>query len=310
MKKFAPIFFLAATLCAQDVIHYTDGSMRTNKIAAAEGSMLRIVIPSPVPGQPGGSALIPRVGISKIIFGPDPMLDTVAAQPVPGSVASARSRWQNLQPLLGTPESRAGEAGCLYGQILLQMDDPARHDEALEVFKTVETGSWKVEDRQRATRGRLSALIKKGKLEEASQEAEEIARSADSPELLVETKLLLGQARMEALKTLLADNPRWKEDPPVVKERDRLLNEGLDFALYPFLFNGTETEEAAEGLWVARGLYELADQPSQAAEVLQDIVDIYPRSRRAKEAAALVGGGDRNPGEAGEDSAAPEEKTP
>jgi len=309
MKKFLPIFLLTATLGAQDVIHYTDGSKRTNKIAGVEGSMLRIVIPSPVPGQPGGSTLIPRAGISKIIFGPDSVLDAVAAQPVPGSIASARSRWQNLEPLLGTPESRAGEAGCLYGQILLQSNDPARHDEALEIFKAVETGAWKAEDRQRATRGRLDVLIKKGKLEEASQEAEEIARSADSPELVIETKLLLARARMESLKTLLADNPRWKEDPPVVKERDRLLNDGLDFALYPFLFNGAEAEEAAEGLWVAHALYGLADQPSQATEVLQDLVEIYPQSRRASEAVALVGRGTRKAA-AEEGGAVPEEKNP
>jgi len=287
MKKLAPIFFLAATLCAQDVIHYTDGSARTNKIAAAEGSMLRIVIPSPVPGQPGGSTLIPRAGISKIIFGPDPMLDAVAAQPVPGSVASSRSRWQNLQPLLGTPESRAGEAGCLYGEILLQMDDPARHDEALEVFKTVETGTWNPEHRQRATRGRLSALIRKGKLEEASQEAEEIERSAEEPDLIIETRLLLADARMESLKALLAENPRWNEDPPVRAERQRLIHEGVELALFPFLFHGTKRAQAAKGLWLAHEIYRLAGQDDDASAVATDLIEIYSGTPEAAKAAAL-----------------------
>ncbi|MFM8457477.1 MAG: hypothetical protein ACKOB0_00810, partial [Chthoniobacterales bacterium] len=95
MKKFFPIFFFAATLCAQDVIHYTDGSTRTVKILSAEDNSLRIGIPSPVPGQSGGSTLIPRAGISKIVFGPDPILDAVEKQVVVGSLASARSRWQN-----------------------------------------------------------------------------------------------------------------------------------------------------------------------------------------------------------------------
>ena len=287
MKKFLPIFFCAASVCAQDVIHYTDGSTRTNKIAAAEGSMLRIVIPSP-PGQSLGSTLIPRAGISKIIFGPDPMLDAVAASPVPGSVASARSRWQNLQPLLGTPESRAGEAGCLYGEILLQMDEPARHDEALEVFKTIEAGTWNTEQRQRATRGRLNALIKKGKLEEVSQEAEEIERSADDPELVIETRLLLAEARLEALKVLLAENPRWNEDPPVRADRQRLIHEGVEFALYPFLFHGTKRPQAARGLWTAHEIYRLAGQEEDSRAVASDLTEMYSETPEAAKATAAA----------------------
>ena len=287
MRKFFPLFLFAATVCAQDVIQYTDGSVRTNKIAAVEGSMLRIVIPSPVAGQPGGSTLIPRAGISKIIFGPDPVLDAVAASVVPGSLASARSRWQNLQPLLGTPESRAGEAGCLYGEILLQLDDRARHDEALEVFKAVEAGTWNAEDRQRATRGRLNALIKKGQLEEASQEAEQIERSAEDPDLVIDTRLLLAGARKEALNLLLSENPRWNEDPPVRAERQRLIHEGVEFALYPFLFHGTKRAEAAKGIWLACEIYQLAGQDDDARAVAGDLTEIYSETPEAAQAANL-----------------------
>ena len=288
MKKTFPLFFLAATVCAQDVIHYTDGTMRTNKIAAAEGAMLRIVIPSPVPGQPGGSTLIPRAGISKIIFGPDAVLDAVAAQPLPGSVASARSRWQSLQPLLGTPESRAGEAGCLLGEILLQAEDPAKQEEAMAIFTEVEKGAWKLEDRQRAARGRLGVMIKQGKLDEASQQAEEMERTAADPELVIDTRLLLARARSEELKKLLKDNPRWSEDPPVIMERARLLNEGLDYALYPFLFYGTKHRQAAQGLWTAHELYAACDEDERARETLQDIVEIYPDTSFAADAKAAL----------------------
>lgn len=286
MRKFFPLFLLAATVCAQDVIRYTDGSTRTVKILGVEGASLRVSIGVPLPGGQIPSTLIPGTGISKIVFGPDPMLDAVAAQPVPGSVVSARSRWQNLQPLLGIPESRAGEAGCLYGEILLQIDEPARHDEALEVFKTVETGAWKVEDRQRATRGRLSALIKKGKLEEASQEAEEIERSAEEPDLIIETRLLLADARMESLKALLAENPRWNEDPPVRAERQRLIHEGVELALFPFLFHGTKRAQAAKGLWLAHEIYLLAGQDDDASAVASDLIEIYSETPEAAKAAA------------------------
>ena len=287
MKKFFPLLFFAATLCAQDVIQYTDGSTRTVKILGAEDSSLRIGIASPVPGQPGGSTLIPRAGISKIVFGPDPVLDAVEKQVVIGSLASARSRWQNLQPLLGTPESRAGLAGCLYGEILLQIDDPARHDEALAVFTEVEKGAWKVEDRQRATHGRLNSLIRKGQLEEASLEAEQIERTAEEPDLIIETRLLLAGARMESLKALLAENPRWDEDPPVRKERQRMIHEGIEFALYPFLFHGTKRAEAAKGLWLAREIYLLAGQEDDARAIASDLVEIYSETPEAAQAATL-----------------------
>lgn len=281
MKKILPFFFVASSLCAQDVIHYTDGSTRSVKILATEGSSLRIGIASPVPGQAAGSALIPREGISKIVFGPDPVLDAVAAQTTPGSIASARARWLNLQPLLATPESRAGLAGCLYGEILLQADDPAKHDEALSVFTEVEKGAWNVGDRQRATRGRLNALIKKGNLEEASLEAEQIERSADDPGLVIDTRLLLAGARKESLKLLLAENPRWQEDPPVRRERQRLIHEGVEFALYPFLFHGTKRAQAAKGLWLAREIYLLAGQEEDAGAVATDLAEIYSETPEA-----------------------------
>jgi hypothetical protein len=234
-----------------------------------------------------GSTLIPRAGISRIIFGPDPVLDAVAASTTVASLASARSRWQNLRSLVGMPESRAGEAGCLYGEILLQTDEPARHDEALAVFTAVETGTWNAEHRQRATRGRLNSLIKKGKLEEASQEAEQIERSADEPDLVIDTRLLLAGARSEALKALLAENPRWSEDPPVRAERQRLIHEGVEFALYPFLFHGTKRDRAARGLWIAHQIYQLAGQEEDARAVAKDLTEIYSETPEAAQAAAV-----------------------
>lgn len=287
MRKWLAFLLFAASVSAQDVIHYTDGTTRSVKILAVEGPSLRVGIGAPLPGRQPPSTLIPRANISKIVFGPDPILDAVAAQPVPGSLASARSRWQALQPLLGTHESRSGEAGCLYGEILLQLDDPARHDEALAVFAEVEKGAWKVSDRQRATRGRLAALIKKGKLEEASQEAEEIERSAEEPDLIIETRLLLADARMESLKALLAENPRWNEDPPVRAERQRLIHEGVEFALFPFLFHGTKRAQAAKGLWLACEIYGLAGQDDDASAVAADLVEIYSETPEAAKAAAL-----------------------
>lgn len=281
----APLFFLAAAVFAQDVIHYTDGTSRHVKILSADASSLKVGLV--VAGQATGNTTIPREKISRIVFGPDAMLDAVAAAPVPGSLATARARWQDLRSLLGTPESRAGEAGCLLGEILLQLD-PSQQDEAMSVFDQVEKGAWRLEDRQRAARGRLGVMIKQGKLEEASQEAQEMERTAADPEMQIETKLLLARARVQELNKLLSDNPRWSEDPPVLAKRTRLLNEGLDYSLYPFLFHGTRQRQAAQGLWTAHELYAAGDDKDRDGEVLRDIVEIYPDTTFAGPAAAAL----------------------
>lgn len=278
---------LAPVLRAQDTVHMTDGSKRNVKILGVQGDSYVISLPSPIPGQAAGTTTMKQAGVSRIMFGPDPLLDAVASSVGPGSIASARSRWQTLQPFLGIPESRAGEAGCLLGEILLQGDDSARHDEAAAIFAEVEKGSWNVGHRQRATRGRLAVLIKKGKLEEASLEAEEIERLAEEPDLVIETRLLLAEARRAALEKLLADNPRWSEDPPVREERARLINEGLEFALFPYLFHGTQRGQAARGLWLAHKIHRLADDNDAAREVATDLTAIYSETPEAAQAAAL-----------------------
>jgi len=291
MKKITALSFLcgaALPLAAQDTVHMTDGSTRDVKILGVQGDAYLISLPSPMPGQPAATTTMKQAGVSRIVFGPDPMLDAVAASIMPGSIATARSRWLSLQPFLGIPESRAGEAGCLVGEILLKSEDPARHDEAAAIFTEVEKGAWKLEDRQRATRGRLGVLIKKGKLEEASQEAEQIERTAEEPDLVIETRLLLAEARLATLRALIADNPRWNEDPPVRAERARLIHEGAEFALFPFLFHGTKRAQAARGLWLAHEIYGVAGDDGAAREVATDLTAIYSETPEAAKAAALL----------------------
>lgn len=278
---------LPLTAAAQDIVHLTDGTKRNLRILGVAGDAYTVSLPSPVPGQPPAKTTIKRATVSRIIFGPDAQLDTVAANVGPGSLATARVRWQSLQPFLGIPESRAGEAGCLYGEILLKVEGPANQNEALAVFKAVEAGAWNPADRQRATRGRLAVMIKQGHLEEAVLEAEQIERTAEEPDLIIETRLLLAGARKEALKALLADNPRWDQDPPVRVERTRLIHEGVELALFPFLFHGTKRAQAARGLWLAHEIYQLAGQDDDAQKVATDLTAIYSETPEAGKAAAL-----------------------
>jgi hypothetical protein len=92
---------------------------------------------------------------------------------------------------------------------------------------------------------------------------------------------------LEALRQLLADNPRWYEDPPVRAERSRLLNDAADMALYPFLFHGTERARAAQGLGLALELYQITGDEEAARGVATDLIEIYPETPEAQQAAAI-----------------------
>lgn len=271
----------AGPVVAQDTIEYLDGTTRVGKVVGAEEKVFRLRIPSPMPGQPAATVSIPRAEVDRIMFGPDADLETVRKDPVLGRTAFARVLWQRLEPFLTVPESNAGQAGLLYGDILLLSSDPNRHQEALALFARIENEAWDEIDRQSATRGRLKALLKLGRVDEASEEAQALAEAAEDPGLLLETKLLLAQTRLASLSDLLEQNPRWEQDPPVRAERNQLLNEALDLALYPFLFHGTAHDQAAHGLWLAHEAYLLAGDPDAARKVATDITAIYPETRHA-----------------------------
>ena len=266
---------------AQDTVEYVDGNKRAGRLAGADDKVFKLRIPAPVAGQQAAVIAINRNEVEKIVFGPDPDLETVIKDPVIGRTAFARLLWQRLEPFLSVPESPTAKAGIAYGDILLLSADAVRHHEALDLFRRIETEAWNEQDRGRALRGRLQALLRLGRVDEASREAEEMAARTEDPELLLETKLLLAETRLAALRALLGENPRWSEDPPVQAERNRLLNETLDLALYPFLFHGTSREQAAKGLWLVREAHLLAGDTDAAREVATDITVIYPQTRHA-----------------------------
>jgi len=291
VKIFATAFIAVlaglATAAAQDTVEFLDGTTRSGRIAGVDERVFRLAIPGP-PGQPPAVISINRADVDSIKFGPDADLETVLNDRTLARTAFARVLWQKREPFLSIPESRAAEAGLVYGEILLISSDPNRHAEALALYARIEKEAWSEADRDSATSGRLKAMMRMGRLDEASAEAQALADAAEDPELLLDIKLLLAQARIAELTELLDENPRWYEDPPVRAERDQLLNDALDLALHPFLFHGTAREQAAQGLWLAHEAYLLAGQPEAAREVATDITSIYPETRPAGPAAQAL----------------------
>lgn len=292
MKTLLPIIliFLAAapSLLADDEVRLKDGNTRKGRIVGMDETSFRLSLPGPVPGQSAGTTSIPRANVERIIFAPDRTLEAVRANPGPGALNTARVRWQTLQPMLGIPESRAGDAGNLYGECLRLTGESARLEEALGVYAEIAKGAWNPADREGAKRGRLRTMIDLGRSQEVAAEIEEIATSAQDPGLLLDSKLLIASARLAALEKLVAENPRWEEDPPVRAERLRLLHETADNALYPFLFHGTARGQAAKGLGILLGLYQFTGDQEEARKVATDLAEIYPDAPEAKKAAEFL----------------------
>lgn len=284
------LLLVAATpsLLADDEVRLKDGNTRKGRIVGMDETSFRLSLPGPVPGQSAGTTSIPRANVERIIFAPDRTLEAVRANPGPGALNTARVRWQTLQPMLGIPESRAGDAGNLYGECLRLTGERTRLEEALGVFAEVEQGAWNPDDREDAKRGRLRTMIDLGRSQEVATEIEEIATSAQDPGLLLDSKLLIASARLAALEKLVAENPRWEEDPPVRAERLRLLHETADNALYPFLFHGTARRQAAKGLGILLELYQFTGDQDEARKVATDLAEIYPDAPEAKKAAEFL----------------------
>ena len=292
MKQLLPIILVllatAPSLVADDEVRLKDGNTRKGRIVGMDETSVRLSLPGPVPGQSAGTTSIPRTNVERIIFAPDRTLEAIRANPGPGALNTARVRWQTLQPMLAIPESRAGDAGNLYGECLRLSGERARLEEALGVYAEVEQGAWNPADREDAKRGRLRTMIDLGRSQEVAAEIEEIATSAQDPGLLLDSKLLIASARLAAMQTLVADNPRWHEDPPVRAERLRLLHETADNALYPFLFHGTARGQAAKGLGILLELYQFTGDEEEARKVATDLTEIYSDSPEAEKAAEFL----------------------
>jgi len=140
----------------------------------------------------------------------------------------------------------------------------------------------------KAKEGRLRAMVATGRAGEAVREAEEIASATEDPAVLIEAKHILAEAAGASLKKLLEDNPRWEEDLNVIPERNRLYHEAVDLFLYPALFEGSQADAAARGLWGAVGIYQLAGESANALECARDITILYTGTKYAAPAKDFI----------------------
>jgi hypothetical protein len=279
----------------QDTIFLKQGEAIAGRIAGFDGRTIKLQrFLQPLPGGPldrepvSASLTVPISRVERVEFFFDEARDRKLRSATTASISEVEALWREAFPWLSIPKSPAGEVGLSYGNLLLDAGDFAGAQKALQIFESIETGSWSQEARTRARQGRLRAMIATGQAQQAISEAEEIVRAAEDPAILIEAKFVLAQAAHRALEKFVADNPRWQEDLFAIPERNRLYDEALALYLYPALFFGSEINAGARGLWGAVQIYQFAGDLKQALEASRDLVSIYPETVHARQAQALI----------------------
>lgn len=279
----------------QDAIFLQKGQPLAGRIIGFDGRSIKLErFLSPAPGaapdaEPvSASVTVPLSHVARVEFRSDERRDRKLRDATVTNLSEVESLWREAFAWLAIPKSPAGEIGLAYGTLLLSAGDVASAGKALEIFKSLEAGSWSHEVRIRARQGRLRGMIATGRAQEAIAEATEIVRTAEDPAILIGAKYVLAQAAHRALVQFVADNPRWPEDPFAIPERNRLYDEALALYLYPALFFGSEINAAARGLWGAVEIYQFAGDLRQALEASRDLVSIYPETVYARQGQKLI----------------------
>lgn len=283
--------FVISSSClkAQDTLFMNSGERRVGKIMALDPAVYRLQVP--LASRPGEAPIlatvtIPRADVQSIEFFEDPATSKLFSESA--LLTEVQAAWQKWEPFLNIPKSPAGRIGNVYGDLLLRSGTDANARTALDLFTLIEQTAWAEDARMQAKQGRLRAMIATGNAAAAVNDALALAKISEDPAVLVEAKYILAEAADKGLRKLLEENPRWEEDIFVIPERHRLYNEALDEYLYPYLFFGSKTEEAARGLWGVIGVYQFTGELPAALECARDLLRLYPKSKYASRAKAFV----------------------
>jgi tetratricopeptide (TPR) repeat protein len=285
------LFFIVVSLniagfaVAQDIIHRTNGSKQPGKVVGLDEHLLKVQVQL-IAGQPAATVTIPRREVLHVDFAETEAERRLLAAGRTADPLQVATTWQQKKAFLNFPNSNAGAFALLYAHHLLKTR--GKEQDAFALYEVISGQDWNETRRAEATRGKLSAMIATGRAAEAVEHARKLATDADDPGTLIEAKQVLAEASLKQLRELLEENPRWEEDEHVRPERHRLYHETLDLLLFPFLFHGSESEQAARGLWRATELYQLVNEPEHAAETARDVAVLYPNTSYAAEAQKLL----------------------
>lgn len=271
-----------------DVVHLQDGTVLHGRVQRLASKSIAMLV-----RLPADSGTVQREILTSnmkfVDFAPLPGEVKALANPhTPASRKRLLELWQEKSVNLRWPFSNAGAIGLAYANALMAMKDPHFFERALPVYSLIEKEDWDSKRRNTARRERLRGLIKLKRIAEAIAEAEELAKSSDDTEVLLEARMVLAEAEFERLKTFQSAHPRWLDDDELAAERMRLYHQTLDQFLRISLFHGAAEQSAAAALWAAVLVHQFAGEPDLAAQRARDLVRLYPQAAEAGAAAELT----------------------
>ena len=274
---------------ARDVLHFVNGEPVNCEVIEITDKIVRVRLSIEVAGgQAFSTKIFSRNDVAVIDFGPLPgetlLLESAGLE----DLAALEELWDLKRANIALPNSNAGEVGILYGEVLLGSEGRLAPTRAKELFTKIETSDWNEARRLRARQGRLRTLLVMGEIEEAIAEATRLASETQDDAILAEAEFILATADFNKLRVLVDENPRWIEDDEVRPLRDALYHDVMDRFLRPYLFQGSDEEAAARGLWSAVEVYLSADKEAAAVQRAEDIVALYPGSSYAGRAREML----------------------
>ncbi len=271
---------------SQDVVVLKGGESLVCRVDELTDRLVNVTLPGGAE-VPGGSArrTLPMEQVERIEFAFAPGEEEAFARRATAASGVLKTWWDRHFAHLRRPRSRAGAWGAAYAGALLREDAEGGADRALSVCGLVIDRAWSPGDVAAAKQVRLRALMAKGDLAAAMEEARVLARETEDPALLIEAEHLLATADFQALRELEEEHPRWMEDDEVRPRRHELYHRALDRFLRPHLFHATREEAAARGLLAAAELHHFVGETEEAKVRFEDLLRLYPSTAPAAEAA-------------------------
>ena len=281
-------FLLACRAGAQDRVHMKDGRIAQGRILNLATSKISMELQ--LPGVSGFSKrdFDPEL-VRFIDFAPLPGEAEALANPSdPKQQETLLKLWQEKSVRLPWPSNNAGDIGLVYADSLLKASSPELIERAFRIYSLIEKDDWDEARKDKAKTGRLRSLILLGRIEEAINEAQIVARESEDPDLLIEARQVIAKAEFEKLKRFENEHPRWDQDDELTEARTGLYQQVLDQFLHTPLFHGSVETRAAESLWQVIEVHQFAKEASLALERARDLVQLYPKTPEAAKAQALL----------------------
>jgi len=233
--------------------------------------------------------VVPLADLNGISFAISPVEQRLLRMPVADAAPALRVLWKTRAGTLGMEGSNVGDFGIALARALRAGMDPAGLEEAASILDHLSAKEPAMHRKEAAKSERqaleMARALVAGPPEETDKVAWNVTEADDNPDAMLMATSWLGDRHFADLKKLQEEHPRWEEDDEVRPLRIRLYNLSLDFALYPSLFQGSRTDDAAAGLKKAWQVYQYTGETSMALQVLEDIAALYPDSQAAKDTA-------------------------